>query len=242
MAAAIIRPQFAQCPARDRLAAAPNVSIFDRAPGLNKDGCIAFVLSGRRQYEVRSSGDKHSALFYVRDDLWAPLAENVTQNTAFAAIAKHVAAVADVSDWHSPEVEATECAAAAKILATFTAPAPVPTTARERLAAMRGVSIVDGPLPTKPKIAAMVMAGIRCIDVHAEAGVFSAQWHIRFDEWFTLVEGVTEDDAFAAIELFVAKVAGIPGWYSVENDADERTAAEEVLAAFTAPASIPLAA
>src|SRR4051812_3490938 len=98
-----------RCPARDRLAAMRDVSIFDRPPGLNKDGCIALILSGHRQYEVRADGNKYTALFHVRDQIWAPLAENVARDTAFTAIARHIAALADVSDWHSPEVEAAEC-------------------------------------------------------------------------------------------------------------------------------------
>ena len=54
--------------------------------------------------------------------------------------------------------------------------------ARARLAAMRGVSVLDRPLPRDETLAAMVLAGVRCMDVRAEGDAFRADLHIRQGE------------------------------------------------------------
>ena len=110
--------------------------------------------------------------------------------------------------------------------------------ARTRLAAMRGVSVLNRPLPRDETLAAMVLAGVRCMDVRAEGSAFRADLHIRQGEWLPLADGVTEDAAFAAVLAFVSLVASVPQHYAPEYDAAERAAAAEVCAAFASPLSI----
>jgi hypothetical protein len=110
--------------------------------------------------------------------------------------------------------------------------------ARTRLAAIRRVSVLDRPLHRDQALVAMVMAGIRCIDVRAEGDTFRADLHLRLGEWLPLADGVTEEAAFAAVLAFVSLVAGVPQEYAPEHDAAERAAAAEVYAAFAFPLSL----
>jgi hypothetical protein len=114
--------------------------------------------------------------------------------------------------------------------------------ARTRLSATKGVTVINNPTPRNPSVVAMVMSGVRCIDVRREGDTFSAALHIRQGEWLSLTNSVDEDTAFAAVESFVEKVAAVPQHYSAENAAAERRIAAEVAVAFTVPVSLPLAA
>ena len=113
---------------------------------------------------------------------------------------------------------------------------------RATLAALKDVSIIERPAPHDPAVAAAVLVGIRYAEVRSDGDSFSAAAHLRLGEWMPLTTGVDEDSAFGAVALFAFMVAGIPQTYSAEHDDAERAAAEAVLAAFTAPVSIPLAA
>ena len=84
----------------------------------------------------------------------------------------------------------------------------------------------------------MIMAGVRCMDVRAEAGAFRADLHLRQGEWLPLADGVTEEAAFAAVLAFVSLVASVPQEYAAEHDLAERAAAAEVYAAFAMPLSL----
>lgn len=110
--------------------------------------------------------------------------------------------------------------------------------ARVRLAATKGVSVLDRPKPTDEALVAMVLAGVRCIDVRAEGDAFRAAVHVREGEWLPLAEDVPEEVAFAAVLSFVSLVSAIPQHYAPEHDAAERAAAAEVFAAFAFPMSI----
>ena len=110
--------------------------------------------------------------------------------------------------------------------------------ARTRLAATRGVTVLKHPLHRDPSLVAMILASVRCLDVRAEAGVFRADLHLRQGEWLPLVDGVTEEAAFAAVLAFVSLVASVPQEYAPEHDLAERAAAAEVLAAFAYPLSL----
>ena len=110
--------------------------------------------------------------------------------------------------------------------------------ARARLAAMRGVAVLDRPLHRDPTLVAMVMAGVRCMDVRAEGNAFRADLYLRLGEWLPLADGVTEEAAFAAVLAFVSLVAGVPQEYAPQHDLAVRAAAAEVFAAFTSPLSL----
>ncbi|TDH58819.1 hypothetical protein E2C06_30595 [Dankookia rubra] len=103
---------------------------------------------------------------------------------------------------------------------------------------MKGVSVLDRPLPGDQAFVAMIMAGVRCLDIRAEGDTFRADLHVRDGEWLPLADGVTEDVAFAAVLAFVSLVASVPQHYAPEHDAAERAAAAEVFAAFASPFSI----
>ncbi|MDO9713638.1 hypothetical protein [Paracraurococcus lichenis] len=108
-------------------------------------------------------------------------------------------------------------------------------SARSRLTAMRGVTVIAHPSPRNPATLAMVIAGVRCIDVRHDGDGFRATIHVRDGEWLPLADGVTEDAAFAAILAFVSVVASVPQSYAPEHDAAERAAAAEVFASFAFP-------
>ena len=110
--------------------------------------------------------------------------------------------------------------------------------ARARLASMRGVSVLDRPLHRDETLVAMIMAGVRCMDVRAEGDTFRADFHLRNGEWLPLADGVPEEPAFAAALSFVSLVASIPQHYAPEHDLAVRGAAAEVFAAFASPLSI----
>ena len=110
--------------------------------------------------------------------------------------------------------------------------------ARTRLASIKGVSVLNRPLPCDETLTAMVLAGVRCMDVRAEGDAFRADLHVRQGEWLPLADGVTEEAAFAAVLSFVSLVASVPQEYAPEHDAAERAAAAEVFAAFASPLSL----
>ncbi|TDH59236.1 hypothetical protein E2C06_28345 [Dankookia rubra] len=103
---------------------------------------------------------------------------------------------------------------------------------------MRRVSILDRPLHHDQTLVAMVMAGVRCMDVRAEGNAFRADLHLRLGEWLPLADGVTEEAVFAAVLAFISLVSSVPQEYSPANDAVERAAAAEVYAAFASRLSI----
>jgi hypothetical protein len=107
-----------------------------------------------------------------------------------------------------------------------------------RLASMKGVSVLNCPLHRDQGLVAMVLAGVRCLDVRADGDAFRADYHLRLGEWLPLAEDVTEEAAFTAILSFVSLVANVPQHYAPEHDAAERAAAAEVFAAFASPMSI----
>ncbi|TCZ54597.1 hypothetical protein [Roseicella aquatilis] len=110
---------------------------------------------------------------------------------------------------------------------------PIDQTARERLAALPGVTIFPRPSPRRPEHLALVMAGLRCCEVVAAAGGYRAAYHLRFGTWLPLAEDGDEAAAFAAVLAFLALVAAVPQHYASEHDAAERRAAAQVLAAFS---------
>ncbi|TDH58163.1 hypothetical protein E2C06_34070 [Dankookia rubra] len=110
--------------------------------------------------------------------------------------------------------------------------------ARARLAAMRRVSVLDRPLHHDQTLVAMVMAGVRCMDIRAEGDTYRVDLHLRLGKWLPLADGVTEEAAFAAVLAFVSLVASVPQEYAPEHDAAECAAAAEVYAAFASPLSI----
>lgn len=110
--------------------------------------------------------------------------------------------------------------------------------ARARLAATKGVTVIMQPSPRNPATLAMVIAGVRCLDVRRDGDGFRAMLHIRQGEWLLLAEGVSEDAAFSAVLHFLALVASVPQHYAPEHDAAERAAAAEVFAAFASPLSL----
>ena len=121
--------------------------------------------------------------------------------------------------------------------------ATVTTNPFAALLVRKGVSVIPSPAPREPHVLAFVVAGIRCFEirgVHA-SGAVSAHWHQRDGQWFDLADGVSLDDATAAINHFLDLTWDLaPGW-SAENDAAEMAAVADVLAAGAAPA-LPIAA
>jgi hypothetical protein len=60
---------------------------------------------------------------------------------------------------------------------------------RARLASMKGVSVLNCPLHRDQGLVAMVLAGVRCMDVRAEGSAFRADFHLRLGEWLPLADG-----------------------------------------------------
>ena len=121
--------------------------------------------------------------------------------------------------------------------------AVVEQASRDRLAAMRGVTIIGHPAPCDPAAVAMIIAVTRCYEVRSEDGlVFAAAYHPRMGEWLDLLGAGTRDDAFDAIRRHVEKVGHLLGtdWDAI--DAADRAAAAEVLADLEPIADLPLAA
>ena len=116
---------------------------------------------------------------------------------------------------------------------------------RDRLAAMRGVTILDRAcLPGAPSEVATVFAGIRSYRVTTtDEHVFSAAYHVRLGRWMALAIDGTGAEAFAAVADHVQAVAHLMGAWSQAQEDAEIAAAEVVLAGF-APAApaLPLAA
>jgi hypothetical protein len=96
------------------------------------------------------------------------------------------------------------------------------------------VTVIAQPSPRNPATLAMVIAGVRWIDVRRDGEGFRAMLHIRQGEWLLLAEDV----AFSVIFAFLALVASVPQHYAPEHDAAERAAAAEVFAAFASPLSL----
>jgi hypothetical protein len=116
-------------------------------------------------------------------------------------------------------------------------------SSRDRLAAMRDVNIFDRPPGyNRDGCTAFILAGIRSYEIRQVGAGYRTLFHLRDGIWLALALGVSEDEAFAAVIAHVEALAGVPQWYSPAIDAAERAAAAEVLAAFAAPAALPLAA
>lgn len=104
---------------------------------------------------------------------------------------------------------------------------------RARLSATKGVTVIASPCPRDPNVLALVIAGVRCVEINRDGEDFRTMWHVRMGKWIILADGVSEDVAFAATLAFVTLTSSIPQHYSAANDAAERAAAAEVAAAFT---------
>jgi hypothetical protein len=106
---------------------------------------------------------------------------------------------------------------------------------------MKAVNVFDHPAGNTTCVA-YLLAGIRSYDIREAGDGVVARLYMRDGEWLDLT-GVTDvDSAFAAIHQHVESIAHIPAWYAAEHDAAERAAADAVRAAFSAPASLPIAA
>jgi hypothetical protein len=119
---------------------------------------------------------------------------------------------------------------------------PSSRPSRATLSALKNTYIIDNPAPRDPAAVAAVLIGVRYAEIRTDGERFSAAIHLRLGEWMPVAVGMTEDQAFGAIAMFALRVADVPYCYAEAHDAAEREAAAEVLNAFTAPASIPLAA
>ncbi|TCZ61158.1 hypothetical protein [Roseicella aquatilis] len=117
---------------------------------------------------------------------------------------------------------------------------PIDQSSRDRLAAMPGVTIFPRPSPRRPEVRALVMQGLRCCEVVAEAGAHRAAYHLRLGTWLPLAEDGDEEAAFAAVLAFLALVAAVPQHYAPEHDAAERATAATVLTAFSGRSTISL--
>jgi len=113
---------------------------------------------------------------------------------------------------------------------------------RATLSALKNTYIIDNPAPRDPAAVAAVLIGVRYAEIRTDGERFSAAIHLRLGEWMPVAVGVTADQAFGAVAMFALRVADVPYFYAEAHDTAEREAAEEVLNAFTAPVSIPLAA
>lgn len=102
------------------------------------------------------------------------------------------------------------------------------TEARVRLAAMKGVTLIDNPLPRQPEVKTDIIAGIRYYSVKAGPDGFSAALHLRLGEWIALAAKRSEEAALDAVAQHIALVAHTKPWH--DNDGIERAAARQVLA------------
>ena len=110
--------------------------------------------------------------------------------------------------------------------------------ARAQLAKLPAVTIFNRAKPADPSEVAFIICGIRCYAIRMENGGFSAACHLRLGEWLALVEGGTEDMAFAAVAEHIRRIGSLPPWW--DTDDAERTAAAEILAVFAAPLSLAI--
>ena len=107
--------------ARARLAATKGVHITaDPLP--HHPEVAALVMASIRCMHVTTDGDSFSASVHLRAGEWLPLAEDVTEDAAFAAVLAFVSLVAAVPQHYAPEHDAAERAAAAEVYAAFAAP------------------------------------------------------------------------------------------------------------------------
>jgi hypothetical protein len=107
--------------ARARLATLPAVTVFDRANPTDPAE-VAFIICGIRCYAVREDVDGFSASFHLRLDEYLVLAEDATEDAAFAVVAEHIRRIGHLPAWWSAKTEAAERTAAAEILTRFAAP------------------------------------------------------------------------------------------------------------------------
>ena len=128
MAITTLRPKFAFCPTRASLSALRGINIIDR-PAPHDPAAVAAILIGVRYAEVRSDGDTFSAAAHLRLGEWMCLAVDVTEDEAFGAVALFAFMVAGIPSEYSPEHDDAERAAAAEVLAAFTASTNLPMAA-----------------------------------------------------------------------------------------------------------------
>lgn len=103
--------------ARAHLTGLRGVTVFDW-PDPREPDCRAFVIAGIRCCEIRAShGGIARAAHHLRDGEWLGLAEHVTVNGAFAAVAARVERTAHLPGWYSPATDALVRAPAADVLA-----------------------------------------------------------------------------------------------------------------------------
>ncbi|MDO9713696.1 hypothetical protein [Paracraurococcus lichenis] len=103
---------------RDRLAAMPGVTIIDH-PSPHHPGDIALVMAGLRCCEVFADGAAFRAAYHLRYGEWLPLAEEVGEDAAFAAVFTFLTLVAAVPQHYAAAHDATERKAAAEVLVAF---------------------------------------------------------------------------------------------------------------------------
>jgi hypothetical protein len=107
--------------ARARLATLPAVTIFDRVMP-HDPAEVAFVTCGIRCYVIRKENGGFSAAYHLRLGEYLPLAEEATEDTAFATVAEHIRRIGHLPAWWSAKTDNAERTAAAEILASFAAP------------------------------------------------------------------------------------------------------------------------
>ncbi|MDO9713859.1 hypothetical protein [Paracraurococcus lichenis] len=103
---------------RDRLAATPGVTIIDH-PSPHHPGDIALVLAGLRCCEVCADGAAFRAACHLRYGEWLPLAEQVGEDAAFAAVLAFLTLIAAVPQHYAAAHDTAERRVAAEVLATF---------------------------------------------------------------------------------------------------------------------------
>ncbi|HYI85037.1 MAG TPA: hypothetical protein VEX11_17755 [Acetobacteraceae bacterium] len=113
------------------------------------------------------------------------------------------------------------------------------TPAAVAMSLRHGAVFIPSPAPREPEVAAMVIAGIRCFEIHTTPTGLLTRWHQRDGIWFPLAVNASMHAATAAIGRFLSLVEHLPPGYSAEADETEVSAAVAVLAG---PASLPLAA
>jgi hypothetical protein len=110
------------------------------------------------------------------------------------------------------------------------------------LASRRRTTVINNPAPREPNVLCAVISGTHYCEVERTAAGNAARFHFRDGEWFDLAQGVSFDDAIAAIGHFIDLTWDLaPGW-SQERDDAIRAAIADVLAGSAGPAFLPLAA
>lgn len=105
--------------ARLRLAAMRGVCVI-ADPSPRNPSVIVMVMAGTRCIDIRRDGDAFCAQAHLRLGEWLPLAEGVSEDTAFAAVLAFLSLVGNVPQFYAPEHDTAERAAAAEVFAAFT--------------------------------------------------------------------------------------------------------------------------